>query len=398
MMLALGMLLGFAASTINVEWRELALIMSSFPIVLLVMSLTVPESPPWLIMRGDIVQATVNLTKFRGPTVEKEEIADEVEALRDAVNKENRNRRASRMSIVSVTSAAVVSFGKKVSNFITLLKKRQIWLPAFIAVALMMFQQLIGANFVIYFLSIILTDAEPRILKTMKILGTQTNLTLQQLGDGNDLDEKSYHVLNHNVGSVIVATVQFLAFFLSLPLIDRLGRKILLIISANLMALSLGIFGLYFYCNAYAAPLSSNGVEGADSLGNIVIMTYSWLPLTCLSVFIASYSVGFGPVPFIIMSEIFPAQARSYLCSLTSFANHFFLFVVIKLYPTMTESIGSHGTFFVCAAISMLSMLLVIFVLPETKGKTLTEIEGAFTKESKPLLLDRRDSYAVGLP
>lgn len=256
---------------------------------------------------------------------------------------------------------------------------------------------------VIYFLSVILTDAEPNILKGTRLTS----------GVGNEsgllpLPDVGYTVLDHNVGSVVVASVQFLAFFLSLPLIDRMGRKILLIISANLMALSLGVLGFYFYCNSNTnvhnfTTNSTLGVDSEEDVANfyaqIVIYTYSWLPVTCLSVFIASYSIGFGPVPFIIMSEIFPAHARSYLCSLTSFSNHFFLFVVIKMFPMMVDWMGNHWTFWISAGSSLLSIFLVVLVLPETKGKTLTEIEKTFTKETKPLLLlDRRDSYAVGLP
>jgi hypothetical protein len=138
MMLALGVLVGFGACTINVEWRSLALIMSSFPLVLFFMALSVPESPPWLILRGRVDQATKAMQKFRGPTSPKEEIDEEISALKSNINQ----RRASRLSILSKKSSEVKqTLSGKVSKFLKLLTKREIWLPAFIAVTLMMFQQ-----------------------------------------------------------------------------------------------------------------------------------------------------------------------------------------------------------------------------------------------------------------
>src|SRR4051812_13403319 len=103
----------------------------------------------------------------------------------------------------------------------------------------MFFQQFSGANVVIYFLSVILMDAEPSMERIAASLETQEEgnwtegLTLTMTGE--ELLAEEFTILDHNLGSVLVAAVQFLAFFLSLPLIDKMGRKILLIISAALM-------------------------------------------------------------------------------------------------------------------------------------------------------------------
>jgi facilitated trehalose transporter len=415
MMLALGVLLGFSASTINVQWRELALIMGSLPVLLFIVTLTIPESPTWLILRRKEEKAISNLKKLRGNGTTLDEIEEEIDALKSAVSQHRRQRRASKASSM-LSSISSISRGNSGGEGWRTVMKREIWFPALIAVSLMTFQQFAAANVIIYFCSVILTEAEPKLISIIDEITTNNASLFKDSSkhpfmdydydlSGNQssysesgsvtISNVPYTVLDHNVSSVIVGLVQFLAFFLSLPLIDRLGRKILLISSAILMALPLALLGFYFSCNN---DVSFDMAGGADSdLSNyFVTKTYAWLPLTCLCIFIAAYSIGFGPVPFIIMSEIFPSKARSYLCSLTSFVNHFALFVVIKTFPMFFEEMGPHYTFWLYAASCMVSIIFVVLVVPETKGKTLVEIEKHFTKELVPLI-ERRDSR-MGLP
>lgn len=363
MMLALGVLVGFSTSTLNLNWKNLALVMSIFPILLLIMSLTVPESPSWLLLRGDEDQSFKNLQKLRGKQ-HVENVEMEILDMKRAI--QTTTRRVSRVSIDPRTN--------KVS-ILKMMQQRPIWYPASIAVFLMFFQQFAGANAVIYYLSIILTAAEPHSFKAKLMEHGQQfeNGTMETLKYGMD----------HNVSSVIVGVVQFLAFFVSLPLIDRLGRRILLISSAVTMSIPLGTLAFFYYCNQ-PQYFSSDSEPGQCAY--LVESTGTWLPVTCLSAFIAAYSIGFGPVCFILMGELFPTQARSYLCSLTSFVNHLCLFILIIGFPLAMDGIGPHGTFFVFAACCLISILFIVWIVPETKGKTLAEIERGFAKEVEPLI------------
>lgn len=363
MMLAAGVLLGFALSTLNLDWKNFAFVMTSFPVVLLIMSVTVPESPSWLILRGRENQGFKNLRKLRG---KKNEEAVEMEILDLKRTIQLTNRRVSLASIDPRT--------KKVS-IIKMMQQRPIWFPAFIAVFLMFFQQFAGANAVIYYLSIILTEAEPQSFKMLKE-------QLLKASNGTSTTQLTYG-LDHNFSSVIVGIVQFLAFFVSLPLIDRLGRRILLISSAVAMSIPLGTLGFYYYCNQPQFFLSP---AGTDKCASLVESTGVWLPVTCLSVFIAAYSIGFGPVCFILMGELFPTQARSYLCSLTSFVNHLCLLILIRGFPIALDLIGGHGAFWGFSLCCLISIFFVLWVVPETKGKTLAEIERSFVKEEESLL------------
>jgi len=427
MMLALGVLVGFSASTIDVEWRELGLIMGAIPVLLFVMTLTVPESPTWLILKYKETKARKNLQKLRGKESSPEDIEDELDTLKEAVSQERRRRKSKSGSIISSTIMSSIR-GNNTSNWKVVLK-REIWFPAIIAVCLMIFQQFAAANVVIYFCSVILTEAEPRVGQLMILTSSSNYNSSFPSFDDNDFGSNSsqasidnaasalisvssslasspFQVMDHNSSSVVVGLIQFLAFFMSLPLIDRLGRKVLLITSAILMALPLSTLGIYFHFNSYVIFPSNFTDTGGSTNSNsltltfgeqFIASTYSWLPVTCLCIFIAAYSIGFGPVPFIIMSEIFPSKARSYLCSLTSFVNHFALFVVIKTFPIFIEELGPNYTFWGYSASCFASILFVVVVVPETKGKTLVEIERHFTKEVVPLI-DRRDSHSCGLP
>ncbi|ODM96359.1 Facilitated trehalose transporter Tret1-2 [Orchesella cincta] len=333
MMLSLGVLVGFAAGTINVDWRQLAFIMTCFPVVLFLMTFTLPESPAWLLLKGKEDQGFISLKRLRGGTKE--------------------NMEAVEMEFKDMKTGILMK--EERIPVLQLLRQRAIWYPAGVATFLMFFQMFTGANAVIYYLSVILTEAEPRNITSSSSFMAATT------------------TLSHDLSSVVVGVVQFLAFFVSLPLIDRVGRRILLVSSAIAMAIPLGILGSYYYCNQ-----SDSGPKCV----NMIESTGSWLPLACLSVFIAAYSIGFNSIPFILMSELFPSSARSYLCSLTSFVNHFCLFLLIKGFPLALDTVGPHWTFWGFCAVCIVSVPFVLITVPETKGKSLAEIERGFAKHS----------------
>lgn len=344
MMLALGVLIGFTLSTLNLDWRKLALVMSTFPTALLAMVMSIPESPSWFIMKGKDKCAILSLKKLRGNLRKGSEVEKELLEIKGVISTPEQKR----MSLFQLVG------------------DRSIWYPGCIAVILMFFQQFTGANAVIYYLSIILMDAKP---KGFKQLFSSSNIS-----NGN-LNEIQYG-LDTTTSSVVVGVVQFLAFFVSLPLIDRVGRRKLLMCSGLAMSIPHGILGLYYFCNqpqSFAIPAEAACATFVESTG-------IWLPLTCLSSFIAAYSLGFGPICFILMSELFPRQARSYLCSVTSFVNHVSLFLVVWGFPLAQDKVGLHWTFWIFLGCCMVSVWFVMGMVPETKGKTLLEIEHIFRK------------------
>lgn len=102
--------------------------------------------------------------------------------------------------------------------------------------------------------------------------------------------------MDPNLSSIVVGVVLLVSVTISAFLIDRLGRRILLIISDGGMAIGLFGLGLFFY-------LKEENVDGiADSLG--------WLPLASLMMFVASFNFGYGPVPWLYCGELLPAHVK----------------------------------------------------------------------------------------
>lgn len=125
--------------------------------------------------------------------------------------------------------------------------------------------------------------------------------------------------LNSYVATIIVGAVQLLSNFASLFVVDKAGRKPLLITSAIVMCLSMASMGVAFHLN-----------EIGDH-------RFGFLPLVSLIVFMIGFSFGFGTIPFLLMGELFPAQQRSLLSSIAGSMNLLIMFIVIVTYHPLED-------------------------------------------------------------
>jgi len=164
--------------------------------------------------------------------------------------------------------------------------------------------------------------------------------------------------------------------------VDRFGRKFLLLGSASVVSISLASMGTFFYLQ------KQWGAEEATA-------TLGWLPLVSLIVFFIAYSSGFANVPFIIMGELFPTTYRSILGPISSSFNLLCTFSVVRSFPAMKEGLGDDWTFWLFMITTIFSILFIFFFLPETKGKTLEEIESLFSKKSQTMQSSRMGSLRV---
>lgn len=146
---------------------------------------------------------------------------------------------------------------------------------------------------------------------------------------------------------------------------DKFGRKILLLGSGAVVSFSLAMLGMFFNLQKQWGEK-----EATASIG--------WLPLASLILYFIAYSFGFANVPYIIMGELFPAQYRSLFGPISSSFNVLCTFVVVRCFPLMYTAFGMDGTFFLYMCTTLVSLVFVGFLLPETKGKTLEEIEKLF--------------------
>lgn len=124
--------------------------------------------------------------------------------------------------------------------------------------------------------------------------------------------------------------------------------------------------GAFFYCQ-----MSWGEAAASASLG--------WLPLLSLIVFFTAYSGGYSNVPFILMGEMFPSRFRSVLGPIASSFNLMCTFTVVRSFPEMQKTMTKHGVFWFFMCCTLASLVFVYFLLPETKGKTLEDIEKLFS-------------------
>ncbi|XP_011333655.2 LOW QUALITY PROTEIN: facilitated trehalose transporter Tret1 [Ooceraea biroi] len=262
----------------------------------------VPESPMWLVQKGRKVQAAQVLSILRGPRYNS---AEEMVVLQDDANR------------IANTSG----------GFKDLLGTKAGRKAAITCVGLMVFQQLCGIDAVLFYTVSIFQAANSTIdpfLATIIIGLTEVVMT------------------------IFVATV-----------IDRFGRKPLLVISGIMMTVCLGVLGYYF--------MLKDGGSDVSAIG--------WLPLTSLALFNIVFSIGYGSVPFTVISEIFPPETKGFASSMSIVVHWSLVFAVTKLFPTMEDRMGQAATFWTFACFTITSAGFAYFVLPETKGKTLQEIQ-----------------------
>lgn len=171
-----------------------------------------------------------------------------------------------------------------------------------------------------------------------------------------------------DINTIIVGTVNFIATLLSVFLIDRLGRRILLLLSITIMAFSLVALGLFFF-------LQDVNPEVAENLG--------WLPLTSLCMYIISFALGFGPIPWLMISELYSKDINAIASPLTGFVNPCLTFLVSSTFNMLSRAIGTGPTFWIYAGWCFVGIFYVFFMVPETKGKSLAEIQQMLANKQK---------------
>ena len=164
---------------------------------------------------------------------------------------------------------------------------------------------------------------------------------------------------------VIVGAVQVVATILSCYLMDRAGRRILLELSGVGITVSTFLLGLYYYFTFHHLDLN-----------------LEWMPLTMVIIFIIAFSLGYGPVPMLITSEIFPAQSRGITCSISAVIGWAAAFVVTKQFGALVVHIHEYGAFWVFSGFTAISIIFIRLLVPETRGKSLEDIEMFFLSSS----------------
>lgn len=215
----------------------------------------------------------------------------------------------------------------------------------------------------------LLTEATNR--KSMWIsLGV---FTIQQWCGSAAVVAYSQHIFHNTASqmeshhqSIILGCVQVATCVVSVILVDRVGRKPLLLLSALGVGLMNGTVGTYFYFDKFHK-------DGVESL--------HWVPLVAIVIYIVCYAIGLSTVPYVILGEMFPTNVKLYASCIAHIYTGISMFAVQKLYQVVEDAWGTYTVFWGFSAFSLLGLVYMIIVLPETKGKSFASIQAKLRRD-----------------
>jgi sugar porter (SP) family MFS transporter len=295
----LAYIVNFALKGVTDEWRWMLGLAAIPGAVLAVGMLTVPRTPRWLAMKHRDDEAREVLETLRAG----DDDAD-VDAELDEIQEENERERKTRVREL---------FTGRLRPMLL------------IGLALAIAQQFVGVNTVIYYAPTILSDT-----------GLGNSAALAQ--------------------TVAVGVTNVVFTIVAVLLLDRLGRRALLLTGTAGLLVALVVLGVYF---------SSSTLQS----------DYGWVALAGLLLFIAAFAVGLGPVFWLMISEIFPIGVRSKAMSVCTIANWGANFLVAQTFLSLSNAISRQGVFFLYAVLAVASLAFFAQKIPETKNRSLEEIQ-----------------------
>ncbi len=270
--------------------------------------LTVPESPRWHAMHGRLEAARVILTRAHGAEFAHSELAQ----VRASVEHEVSTQGARLRDLFAPALRTVLVIGLIVA----------------------VLQQITGINSVLAYATVI----------------------FERTADAGPRDDASF------MQTIFIGLVNLLFTVVALLLIDRVGRRPLLLAGTAGMAVTLML-------TAYGFSAPDEAVSRA-------------LVLAGLLGFVASFAVSVGPGMWVLLSEIFPNRVRGLAISCVGLVNSSVCTVVQLMFPWQMEHTGGTRTFFIYGVFALIGLVLLAKVLPETRGRSLEELEDRLVRHS----------------
>ncbi|MGO0123202.1 sugar porter family MFS transporter [Desulfothermobacter acidiphilus] len=296
----LAITVGVAASylvdyLVSPNWRSMFALAAIPALVLAVGMVLLPESPRWLVVRGRLRKALAALHRIDGKKVAQEEL----EQIEESIKEEKFSWR----------------------EFLGTRWRK----PLLLGVGLACFQQLTGINTVIYY--------------------SPTIFSLSGYGQAAAIG-----------AAAVVGAINILSTIIAFLLVDRWGRRPLLLTGISGMVTSLLLLGVYL---------------GYLHLGGSLLVLL-------LLFYVFSFAIGLGPVFWLFISEIYPSRLRGTGMSFCNVANWATNLLVSLTFLSLVQRLGMGNTMFIYAGMGVAALLFVYYLVPETKGKTLEEIEQMF--------------------
>ncbi|GBP19299.1 Facilitated trehalose transporter Tret1 [Eumeta japonica] len=333
MFITVGFLMVYAIGP-YVSYAVTSYIGVAIVIVFVILFFFMPESPTYHLSKNDRESAAMCLASIRG--LSKEAVQPELDKMAADVAKS------------LATTAKISDIWSTRANIKAM----------YVCCALLFFQQFCGINAVLFYMGNIFQAS------------------------GSDLSAA--------VATIIIGAVQLGASCVTPLVVDRLGRRLLLLISSCGTAVGLGLLGMYFIMNA-------NEVAIVSSLG--------FLPVLSLVLFIITYCVGLGPLPWAIMGELFAVEVKAVAAPIaTAFCWILSFFITrrvgkerralevndlssteITFFGPISDALGMHYAFWIFGICCVCSFVFTMFLVPETKGKSFQQIQDMLSgRTSKP--------------
>ena len=158
--------------------------------------------------------------------------------------------------------------------------------------------------------------------------------------------------------SVLVSAINLVFTLVALWLVDKAGRRTLLLSGICIQALAFSAVGYFYFIGGWPIGI-----------------------LVGVMAFVAGHAVGNGVVCWVILSEIFPTKVRGRAMSIATTSLWVFAFLGNLVFPVMQKTIGNHGSFWAFTFMAVVNLFFVLFLVPETKGHSLENIEKLFLKK-----------------
>ncbi|MFD1036184.1 sugar porter family MFS transporter [Sphingomonas hankookensis] len=289
-------------------WRWMYWMQAIPAAVFLVALLFIPESPRYLVQKGRLDEARIVLTRLFGPAAAATKVRD-IEA---SFSKDHKPALRDIMDPVKGGIRPIV------------------WAGLLLAV----FQQLVGINVIFYY-----------------------GATLWQLAGFTE--DQSLQI------NIVSGLVSIAACFITIGLVDKIGRKPLLLIGSAGMAVTLWAL---VYCFHNGTLDAAGKLQLSAELGTVA--------LVAANLYVVFFNVSWGPIMWVMLGEMFPNQMRGSALAVCGFAQWFANYLIAQSFPVMAAGLGLTITYSFYGAFAVISFFLVQKFIHETKGKELEDMQG----------------------
>nr|CAI5843210.1 unnamed protein product [Callosobruchus analis] len=279
-----------------------AIVSSLVPVISFFTFIWMPESPYYLLMQNKIEDAKRSLRKFR----KNQDVEEEIERMKGSIQSQSKNT----------------------GRFFDLFLVKSNLKAVFIIAGIRGFQQFSGTTAITFYAQDIFREA------------------------GDDISP--HHA------SMIYFSVQLIFTMVSSSIVDKAGRKPLLMISMAGSAFALFLEGTYFYIKTETS---------------IDTTSFDFIPVIVLIGFVIVFSLGMQSIPILMLGELFPTSVKAYALCLADVYYSVVATIASKFLQLMRVHFGMYVAFYGFTIFSLLGLIFIVFCVPETKGKNLEEIQ-----------------------